>query len=351
MMIIVSCILLLIILVVFLYFLYLRLKIPIDIVITWVDLDESLNNELKKNYPSYIKANYINNDEIIYCLRSIEKYAPWYNHIYLVIKDNTSPKWLKKNHSKITIINHSQIIPNDYLPIYNSLSIESFLHKIPNLSEYYIYFNDDMILLKPLSSFYFFDFFKKTIETNCQIISDSSTLSISIKDNYINASLDNYDFKTMIQFNKIILSHYFNFKIYHQSQHLPSANRITYQNSLDEFLDSIYLNNENINNQTKKSKERKNYNIARYSLFKKYWNIKKYKSSSKSYNIEYIEIDHLKSKKESIENLINSNKTFLCVQNNIAYGDINDQIGKNDFDLLRKILNEKFPEPSNFEIF
>lgn len=44
---------------------------------------------------------------------------------------------------KIKYINHEDIIPKQYLPTFNSHIIETFIFRIPNLSEYFIYLNDD----------------------------------------------------------------------------------------------------------------------------------------------------------------------------------------------------------------
>jgi hypothetical protein len=46
-------------------------------------------------------------------------------------------------------MNYENLMPNN-ICTYNSHAIESMLYKIPNLSDYFFYFNDDMILLKPV---------------------------------------------------------------------------------------------------------------------------------------------------------------------------------------------------------
>jgi len=86
-----------------------------------------------------------NHDELKYSLRSLWKFAPFINHIYIVTCGQT-PQWLQA-HPKITIVNHKEIFLNKTdLPTFNSHAIESNLHRIPDLSEYFIYFNDDMLL-------------------------------------------------------------------------------------------------------------------------------------------------------------------------------------------------------------
>ena len=58
---------------------------------------------------------------------------------------------------KIKLINHSQIIDAKYLPTFNSHVIEANLYKIPDLSEHFIYFNDDVFVARPLMPNHFFE--------------------------------------------------------------------------------------------------------------------------------------------------------------------------------------------------
>jgi hypothetical protein len=124
----------------------------IDIVFTWVDGNDPIHVQLLKYYNSpETKNRFYNNDELKYSLRSIEKYAPWARYIFIVTNDQI-PSWLDKNHPKIKLISHKQIFPNkSHLPTFNSLAIESHLHRIPGLSRRFLYFNDDILLGKPIS--------------------------------------------------------------------------------------------------------------------------------------------------------------------------------------------------------
>ena len=67
---------------------------------------------------------YVDHQELRYSLRSVEAYAPWVNHIY-VITDEQKPSWMK-SHPKITIIDHSEIVPSIYRPLFSSIAIEHF---------------------------------------------------------------------------------------------------------------------------------------------------------------------------------------------------------------------------------
>jgi len=138
----------------------------IDLVYLWVDgSDEkwlakknaalqSLGRTLSKTAVSAKRWN--DHDELKYSLRSVEKFIPWINHIFIVTDEQT-PKWLDLQNPKITIIDHKKIIPEKYLPTFNSSCIELFLHKIPNLSEHFLFANDDMFFGKPLTPAFFFD--------------------------------------------------------------------------------------------------------------------------------------------------------------------------------------------------
>ncbi|HFI0346424.1 TPA: Stealth CR1 domain-containing protein [Streptococcus suis] len=125
----------------------------IDIVITWVDGSDPSWLEKQKKFKSKNLSNESVNDAryrdwgtLKYVLRSIEKNVPWVNKIFLAT-DNQVPKWFKKQ-EKLKIVDHSEFIPEQFLPTFSSHVIECFLHRIPGLSEKFIYFNDDTIVLR-----------------------------------------------------------------------------------------------------------------------------------------------------------------------------------------------------------
>ncbi|MCL2538219.1 MAG: stealth family protein [Alphaproteobacteria bacterium] len=99
---------------------------------------------------------WMDNGELKYSLRSAEKFVPWINHIYIVT-DGQVPKWLDAKNPRVTIIDQNEIIPKKYQPIFNSAALDLFIHKIPGLSEHFIYANDDKFFAKNLSPDYFFD--------------------------------------------------------------------------------------------------------------------------------------------------------------------------------------------------
>ncbi len=137
----------------------------IDIVYTWVDHEDPVWQkayaETRERYglpatpESKVKSRFRNRDELKYSLRSIFAFAPWVHHIYIVTFGHR-PSWLKP-HSMITVVPHKDIFLNmNDLPTFNSQAIESNLHRIAKLEEYFIYFNDDVFLGKKVHASDFF---------------------------------------------------------------------------------------------------------------------------------------------------------------------------------------------------
>ncbi len=137
---------------------------PIDVVYTWVDGSDTAWQKTKETYAKkdlsinpavHAHRRFKDHEELKYSLRSIQAFAPWVSHIYIVTAGQR-PKWLK-DHPKISIVDHKAIFthPND-LPTFNSMAIECHLHHIPNLAEEYLYFNDDVFLGQPVAETAFF---------------------------------------------------------------------------------------------------------------------------------------------------------------------------------------------------
>ena len=94
-----------------------------------------------------------------YWFRGVETNAPWVNNIYLITCGQV-PEWLNLEHPKLKLINHKDYIPKEYLPTFNSNVIELFLCRIPELSEKFVLFNDDVFVINNIAEE---DFFKGNI--------------------------------------------------------------------------------------------------------------------------------------------------------------------------------------------
>lgn len=129
---------------------------PIDFVITWVDgsdqawlrqKSEHVGEVLTNDSQSDDRARYEDWGLLKFWFRGIEKYAPWVRKIHFVTWGHV-PEWLNVDHPKLNIVKHSDYIPEEYLPTFSSHPIELNLHRIKDLAEQFIYFNDDMFLIR-----------------------------------------------------------------------------------------------------------------------------------------------------------------------------------------------------------
>ncbi len=146
-------------------------NLTIDAVILWVDGNDPLHKakilpyleDKSKINNTKFKTRYNQVNEIRFTIDSILKYASFVNNIY-IITDNQIPEFLKSNsdskrYNNVKIIDHKDIFDGytEYLPTFNNRPIETCMYRIPNLSEHFIYFNDDFFLINPTKPE---DFFK-----------------------------------------------------------------------------------------------------------------------------------------------------------------------------------------------
>ena len=130
-----------------------------DAVITYVN---GLDPEWQKDYiatvgmETFMDKRFRDWGTLKYLLRGIEIHLPFIKNVYLIVSgDSQVPEWV--NRSKVNIVLHKDIIPAKHLPVFNSTAIEMYMHRIPGLSEEFVYFNDDFFPVMDCSEE---DFFK-----------------------------------------------------------------------------------------------------------------------------------------------------------------------------------------------
>ena len=85
-----------------------------------------------------------------YIFRGIERFLPFIHRIHLIVSsDSQIPKWLNRDCPDLHIVFHDDFIPPEFLPTFNSNTIEMFLPQIEGLSEKFLYFNDDFFVTQP----------------------------------------------------------------------------------------------------------------------------------------------------------------------------------------------------------
>ena len=137
----------------------------IDFVLPWVDGGDPQWRSEKKRYAAIeigAAAGDANNEcryndlgLLKYWFRSVERFAPWVNRVFFVTCGQ-KPDWLDESNPKLRLVDHKEYIPSDYLPTFQSNTIELNLHRIAELSEHFVLFNDDMFLLRPVKPEFFF---------------------------------------------------------------------------------------------------------------------------------------------------------------------------------------------------
>lgn len=136
---------------------------PIDIIVTWVDEKDSDWLKQKQNCLKKQKIEASSNsnirfeswDNLKYWFRAVEKFMPWFHNIIFVTYGH-APGFLDVQHPKLKVVKHSDYIPREYLPTFNSNTIEMNFHRISQLSENFIIFNDDLFPLQPIEENYYF---------------------------------------------------------------------------------------------------------------------------------------------------------------------------------------------------
>ncbi|MDA3055410.1 MULTISPECIES: Stealth CR1 domain-containing protein [unclassified Campylobacter] len=144
----------------------------IDFVIPWVDgSDHEWIKEFNKYCPQDKQIDtsnirYRDNGLLKYWFRGVEKFAPWVRKVHF-ITNGQKPEWLNLQAPKLNFVKHSDYIPKEYLPIFSSHPIELYMHNIKDLSEHFVYFNDDTLLTNFIEQEFFF---KDGLPCDCAIL-------------------------------------------------------------------------------------------------------------------------------------------------------------------------------------
>src|SRR5699024_5163415 len=326
----------------------------IDFVIMWVDGNdpewkaEKEKFQIKKSGDNRsIRFRYW--DNLHFWFRGVEKYTPWVNKIHFVTWGHIS-EWLNKKHPKLSIVKHSDFLDSNDLPVFNSRAIEINLHKIPNLSEKFVYFNDDMFITRPVTPE---DFFKKglprdvaipnpcpsnsrlgigcAISNNMEIINTTFNKRKSIKQNFTKWFNPLYKKHVIASICMLPWKDFASFL----STHIPHS-------YLKSTFEEVWKQEEDILKETSSSKFRNKNNVNQWLM--RYWQLASGNfmprniSDGKNFMLKDDNIDAIKSIK-------NQTYKLIC---------LNDTIDISEFDYVKKDIQNAFhsifPNKSEFEI-
>ena len=135
----------------------------IDFIITWVDMDDpkwradfdKYSNRQTNEKNGVSEARFRDYGFLKYWFRGVEKFAPWVRKIHFVTSGQ-APEWLDTSNPKLNMVSHRDFIPEEFLPTFNSVVIERYMHRIPGLADRFVYFNDDFYIINSITPDRFF---------------------------------------------------------------------------------------------------------------------------------------------------------------------------------------------------
>lgn len=136
--------------------------VPVDMVFTWVDGSDPAHQAKRHAFgetrsggpaaaePTAPERWFRGVGEITASVRSVVRYLPWVRTIFVVTDAQAPPVDPELVAlGRVRVVDHEEIIPDAYRPVFASTVIESFLHRIPGLSEIWLYDNDDLMHFGP----------------------------------------------------------------------------------------------------------------------------------------------------------------------------------------------------------
>lgn len=293
-----------------------------DLVITYVD------NSNKEWQEKYIKVSTLaysmyyrtGKDVLKYLLRSVDKNLPFVNNVFLIVQNTSEvPEYIDT--SKVRVITHEEFIPAEFLPTFNSNTIETFFGNIEGLSEHFLYMNDDMFILNELckSNFYTEDdkaisyqfptYFENGVPSNFEelLIHDSELVyGISRQDAIKNGYTVNLN-HTIRPYFKSIFNDFYN---KHQDIIYPTITPLRSKNNFSIYAVDLYQH--------------------------------KLGLSENSRNVSVRCIENNISSRE-IEEAFMSDSDTLCIY------DIDERVNMFENPVFQKCMLSTFPNPSKYE--
>ena len=85
-----------------------------------------------------------------YLLRTVAKNMPFISKVFLVVQSRSQVPVYIRESKHLKVVLHEEFIPQEFLPTYNSNTIELFVHRIKGLSEKFLLTNDDLLPIRRL---------------------------------------------------------------------------------------------------------------------------------------------------------------------------------------------------------
>ncbi|MBO5142221.1 MAG: Stealth CR1 domain-containing protein [Clostridia bacterium] len=326
----------------------------IDFVLIWVDggdvnWQKERNRYAGKDPEDLADYRFRDWENLKYWFRGVEKFAPWVNNIYFITCGHY-PEWLNLKHPKLKFIKHEDYIPKEYLPTFSANPIELNFHRIKDLEEQFVFFNDDTFLIDHVKKEDFFEkglpkyiaaldipmngdaTFEHILLNDIQIINKYFKKQNVIKNNFKKWFCISYGTNLLIK-NCLLLpfKHFSSFK----NLHMPTP---ILKSTMNELWKKEYekLNRTSMN-KFRTSEDINQYVFAWFDIAK--GNFK----PAKRKNGEYFQIK--KDNEDMLNCIKNNSKKMIC---------LNDTSEEFDFERAKKEIINAFeiilPDKSKFEL-
>lgn len=297
----------------------------IDFVFPYVNSEDEV---WKAQFELYCKNNQIEFNEssrfrdwglLKFVFRSISLNLPFIRNLYMIVSSESQiPDWVNRKY--VNIVFHKDIIPQQYLPTFNSTCIEMFIHRIPGLSEKFLYSNDDIYVMKELQENQFYK-------------GNKPIISLFLKD----VSMATSQFrKVVIHCQDLVINDFDNIIVpagkYYRPPHLITPMlKSTHQKVWN-------LHKTEIENSISALREEKNYNqyiFTDYQVFSG-------ENINKSFDGVYCDFygSNLEKIKKNIEE---PEKSILCINDN-------SRAPENVGTLLKESFDKVFPYKCKYEV-
>lgn len=305
----------------------------VDLVYLWVDDSDpkwkakknKLLGEESFNKDSIDDCRFKNNDELKYSLRSVEKYAPWINNIY-VVTDNQIPEWLNTDHPKIKIVDHKEILPAEALPTFNAYVIEYGLPFIKGLSENFLFANDDMFIWNEVDK----DFFFKNGKPICRL--GSKIYNKPYRHIYGGNIVKTY--KMMKEKYGIDIP-------YFPHHNIDAYNKTLFKQCIEEFKDEY---EKTLKHNFREMGDLSRMIVSYYSIYKDGAEEKHVGQNwlCKLLKLQLGESCLVNLKQSSMQKILKSKAKLMCINDTRKTTD-------NDRKSIKAVLEKKFPKKSEYE--
>jgi len=251
------------------------------------------------------------------------------------------------------IVNHRDFLRPEYLPVFNSHAIEVNFHRIHGLSDRFVYFNDDMFILKDISPE---RFFREGLPRDIFALNAISPNHPIAHININNVSIINRNFSKKTVMSKDIRKWLFpqsGIELVKTLLLLPWPQFTGFydphqaQPFLKSVFEEVWAKEKEVLGRTSCSKFRNNNDVSQY-LFR-YWQLVEgeffpvsfsdsYSTSIQSIKAAYFVADIIRKKRYRL----------FCI--NDAFESDNEREFQNAKEIINKAFEEILPEKSEFEL-